>query len=123
MRAARVRSHCFPVAISPLKDRGKWHFDFFDTPRRVSKRLPNIFFLQVRISGQNISVSVAGGNEPTIVPTVTRMPRRHGLPPITSGFRVIRSRSMSCTIEFYRYGRATPAGRDYAGVASRLSLG
>src|SRR6266568_4230221 len=42
---------------------------------------------------------------PTIIPTVTRIPRMHGFPPITPGSCVMRS---SCAILFSRRIPATP---------------
>ena len=40
-------------------------------------------------------------SDPTIIPTVTRIPRMHGLPPMTAAFCVIRVNSPTATTFLY----------------------
>ena len=68
-------------------------FDFLGPPSRVGQRLRDILSLQVGILAENFFPRLPGGDEPTTVPTVTRMPRMQGFPPITAGSRVTRVNS------------------------------
>ena len=63
-------------------------------PRGVSERLVNIFSLKIGVGGQRISFADRpAARSPTTVATVTRMPRMHAFPPMTSGLSVIRGNS------------------------------
>ncbi len=62
--------------------------------RGVAQRLKHIFALQIGVLRQDFLNAVAP-IWPTIIPTVTRMPRTQGFPPMTSGSCVMRS---SCAI-------------------------
>src|ERR1035441_10634812 len=92
---------------SGVSCRGKWNFDLLDTPGGVGEGLSNIFFFKVGVCGQNFRVGWPEATSPTIAPTVTRIPRTQGLPPITSGFRVILSSPISDFIlpPIFAYGR------------------
>ena len=66
------------------------NFDFLCSPRGVGQGLGDVLGLKVGVS-LRISFRVRpAAMSPTTVPTVTRMPRMHGFPPITRGSRVIR---------------------------------
>ena len=81
---------------------GKRDFDLLDAPGGVRESLPNVLFFDVWVRCQDFRVGVARSNEPNKGPTVTRIPRTQGLPPITSGSRVIRSSPISTPFLFYR---------------------
>ena len=76
-----------PRAASRLSQR---NFDFFSSPRGIGQSLGDVRSLQVGIVAQISSRVRPAVTSPTIVPTVTRIPRMHGLPPITVASRVMR---------------------------------
>jgi hypothetical protein len=59
------------------------------------ERFPDVFGLKIRESVNNSSTVRPAAIASTIMPTVTLIPRMHGLPPITPGSMVIRR--SSCT--------------------------
>ena len=51
----------------------------------------NVSQFQIRIGFEGYRRAWPAATKPTIVPTVTRMPRMQGFPPITVGSKVTRS--------------------------------
>ena len=70
-------------------------FPLFRSPGCVAQGLQDVFSFEVRIVSQNLVDSMAATIMPTIMPTVTLMPRTHARPPMTSGCWLMRS---SCSI-------------------------
>ena len=69
---------------------------FFGTPRGIANGLHDILAFKVRIIGRNFLDAVPRADLPHDMPTVIRIPRRHALPPITSGCWVMRSSCPMC---------------------------
>ena len=53
----------------------------------------NVLAFGIGVIRKNVLDRLPGAIWPTITPTVTRMPRMHGLPPMTCGFCVMRLKS------------------------------
>jgi hypothetical protein len=59
--------------------------------RSECESFENIRLFDIREAGQQLFDGAAAAIAPTIMPTVTRLPRMHSLPPMTSGSIVMRS--------------------------------
>jgi hypothetical protein len=73
---------------------GEFDLTLLRAPRRITQRFKNIVPLDVGIVRENLIDSAAYADLPDDHPTVTRVPRMHGLPPMTAESCVMRAKSV-----------------------------